>query len=1238
MKKWEEQQKKKLYQKKINNVKSTLATGTKSPKTNLVEKSVKSTATNSKNQTPSSSYSKTRSLIGDYYEGEKEDLNQIPLYKLLKMQSLQQYAKQLINRGYGYKLTKFNYMTQTQLNALFEEIKVAPGHKTKLMALIDFIGELLPEELRQIQGTVPGSAASNYSKYSSENKKRYTSDKISITSSTAKPSQRKNIQSNIRPVSAKTQINVHKIQSQNQQYKSSQPYEKSNSQQNLSHKYRNTNNMSQNSQNSQISRNQLGNQNNLQQIPSSAREDFQNLYGKNQQISGQFLSESGDDIDDSISRDLQKYRQLQQLQENSQEDYDQDLAQNINNYLSNSSGKKNNQQQNKKQIQQYEYEQQQYDDDLGEDSEEFYLNKDIQLQLKEIGVDYFMEPNFSEQKYFEQQQYQHEKTPQIDKKQPNIQDQLSKQNKQSEQDVLGDTLRNIINKYQTENDFENDINPSQISKKDVQYNFLKNSQAQDQIQQQSQVNNQKPEQSYGNEFMDYNDDFEQEDDDYDYKKDFNDNGNKNQYSSIKEDINQNNNDEDIVEQEIEIDKDYDYQHQKTPIIQDKKAVPNKTIQEKDNNQKVQKQTETKITQKKQENAYLKNKKPIQQQQQQQQVKIQKQNDKKINSQKELDKLNQKADKIQIQQEKQTKKQELQKKKLPKKAEDDINLIPYINEDNNVEIQIKYNRILKNLEENVVKGQKNQGTLDIHNINLEVEKVKNLYLSYDSGKLTSTLINLDIEEMCFCLASAVHKHLENFQLNKKIVQNNSQLKINNNSSYNMSKIQMLNSKLMVKSQLADIKEVNETSPSKNNTLSTQDYKNESTLSQCYNLVDEPTIIHENEEFKQPEIQVSKYLQDNGKSFYRNQFLKNQSQLQEILRESLMMQMDTKQNQQSKYIQNKKSQISSKNQAEVELSTNFYEEMKETYSDNEEDEEQLQKQYEQQEQQYNQQQEQLQKQYEQQQQKEQEEIQQKNQPTPKHIKQKQQQFDKFNKRQQPNSVSRNQSLANRLSERDAYDCKLDFSEDEEDSVSISQQNMQNLNSQQMTESEEYEMLRQEVELNPDLEVEDVSYQQCYDNENDEDSSKDSQNQFDFEIHSNASANVNQYNNLNFNKKNKKNNNEQIYDNASIYQSQEFNEKISQTLKAEQSTVSLQESNANFSMVSHYTMVVHDNDKQTRYHQNKDLFDKTYNEYNDDPLFQQLPPISLIQNFSKNKDFYLNLNNLQLGKIGEGFQLLL
>ena len=43
--------------------------------------------------------------------------------------------------------------------------------------------------------------------------------------------------------------------------------------------------------------------------------------------------------------------------------------------------------------------------------------------------------------------------------------------------------------------------------------------------------------------------------------------------------------------------------------------------------------------------------------------------------------------------------------------------------------------------------------------LEVSQVKLMYQSFDSGKLTSTLINLDIEEMSNCLGWALLKHIK-----------------------------------------------------------------------------------------------------------------------------------------------------------------------------------------------------------------------------------------------------------------------------------------------------------------------------------------------------------------------------------------------------------------------------------------------------------------------------------------------
>lgn len=85
------------------------------------------------------------------------------------------------------------------------------------------------------------------------------------------------------------------------------------------------------------------------------------------------------------------------------------------------------------------------------------------------------------------------------------------------------------------------------------------------------------------------------------------------------------------------------------------------------------------------------------------------------------------------------------------------------------------KLLKNLKNSVV-SSKNQDE-DILKPNLEYDKIKNLYMSFDSGKLTSTLINLDIEELCFCLSCALLKYIE----------------FNNNNDLDESSIQTLKKK-------------------------------------------------------------------------------------------------------------------------------------------------------------------------------------------------------------------------------------------------------------------------------------------------------------------------------------------------------------------------------------------------------------------------------------------------------------
>jgi hypothetical protein len=67
-----------------------------------------------------------------------------------------------------------------------------------------------------------------------------------------------------------------------------------------------------------------------------------------------------------------------------------------------------------------------------------------------------------------------------------------------------------------------------------------------------------------------------------------------------------------------------------------------------------------------------------------------------------------------------------------------------------------NKILQNLKREL--GTQVE-TNELKALKMNYVKIKEMYTSFDSAKMTSTIINLDIEEMCYCLASALMKHLE-----------------------------------------------------------------------------------------------------------------------------------------------------------------------------------------------------------------------------------------------------------------------------------------------------------------------------------------------------------------------------------------------------------------------------------------------------------------------------------------------
>jgi len=51
----------------------------------------------------------------------------------------------LITKGFGYDLNHFLYMSKEEKDSLFNEMKIAPRDKNKLISLIKYISEIMPD-------------------------------------------------------------------------------------------------------------------------------------------------------------------------------------------------------------------------------------------------------------------------------------------------------------------------------------------------------------------------------------------------------------------------------------------------------------------------------------------------------------------------------------------------------------------------------------------------------------------------------------------------------------------------------------------------------------------------------------------------------------------------------------------------------------------------------------------------------------------------------------------------------------------------------------------------------------------------------------------------------------------------------------------------------------------------------------------------------------------------------------
>ena len=67
-----------------------------------------------------------------------------PIFKLLKAFKLQQYARKMIDRGFGHEVSKLALLQFTQRQELVTQLRIMPGHVNKMWALFDMVDNLYP--------------------------------------------------------------------------------------------------------------------------------------------------------------------------------------------------------------------------------------------------------------------------------------------------------------------------------------------------------------------------------------------------------------------------------------------------------------------------------------------------------------------------------------------------------------------------------------------------------------------------------------------------------------------------------------------------------------------------------------------------------------------------------------------------------------------------------------------------------------------------------------------------------------------------------------------------------------------------------------------------------------------------------------------------------------------------------------------------------------------------------------
>ena len=75
---------------------------------------------------------------------DERHITELPIYKLLRAFSLQQYTRKMKDAGYSDEVYKLAMLQPKQRTALIDQLKPMPGHTAKLEAFFTVIDEIYP--------------------------------------------------------------------------------------------------------------------------------------------------------------------------------------------------------------------------------------------------------------------------------------------------------------------------------------------------------------------------------------------------------------------------------------------------------------------------------------------------------------------------------------------------------------------------------------------------------------------------------------------------------------------------------------------------------------------------------------------------------------------------------------------------------------------------------------------------------------------------------------------------------------------------------------------------------------------------------------------------------------------------------------------------------------------------------------------------------------------------------------